>query len=137
VTRPPMRVLGPVLDSADPVGLARFYETLLGWTMTDCEGPRPGYPPEDGWARLRSPAGDQKIEFQWEQHYAPPVWPPVPGEQQMMIHLDVAVEDLDAGVAWALEAGARVAEQQLHEHDFHVVMLDPAGHPFCMCRVEG
>jgi len=29
-----------VLDAADPVALAKFYETLLGWTMT--EGARPG-----------------------------------------------------------------------------------------------
>jgi hypothetical protein len=25
------------------------------------------------------------------------VWPPIPGEQQMMVHLDIAVDDLDAG----------------------------------------
>jgi predicted enzyme related to lactoylglutathione lyase len=131
-----MRLSGPVLDAADPVQLARFYEALLGWTMTECEGPRPGYPPEDAWARLRSPAGDQKIEFQWEQHYTPPVWPPRPGEQQMMIHLDVIVEDLDAGVAWARDVGATVAEHQPQHHGFHVIMLDPAGHPFCMCRGE-
>jgi catechol 2,3-dioxygenase-like lactoylglutathione lyase family enzyme len=131
-----MRLSGPVLDAADPVQLARFYEALLGWTMTECEGPRPGYPPEDGWARLRSPAGDQKIEFQWEQHYTPPVWPPRAGEPQMMIHLDVIVEDLDAGVAWARDVGATVAEHQPQQHGFHVIMLDPAGHPFCMGRGE-
>ncbi len=128
--RPPMRISGPVLDAADPRALARFYESLLGWTMTDFEGPRPGYPPEDGWAKLRSPAGDLKIEFQWESRYTPPVWPPVDGEQQMMIHLDIAVEDLDAGVAWALELGARVADHQPQPEV--CVMLDPAGHPFCL-----
>ena len=35
-----MRITGPVLDAADPVVLARFYERLLGWTMVECEGPR-------------------------------------------------------------------------------------------------
>ena len=90
-----MRITGPVLDAADAVGLARFYERLLGWTMVECEGPRDGYPPEDGWAKLRSPDGDVKLEFQWEQHYEPPAWPAVPGEQQMMIHLDIEVDDLD------------------------------------------
>ena len=55
---PRMVITGPVLDAADPVGLARFYERLLGWNMVECEGPRPGYPSEDGWAKLRSPAGD-------------------------------------------------------------------------------
>jgi hypothetical protein len=128
--RPPMRLSGPVLDAADPVGLARFYERLLGWTMTESEGPRAGYPPEDGWARIISPSGHLKIEFQWEQHYTPPVWPPVEGEQQMMIHLDIAVEDLEQGVAWAIAAGATVAVHQ--PQDGVAVMLDPAGHPFCL-----
>jgi hypothetical protein len=129
-----MRITGPVLDAADPVGLAEFYARLLGWTVTEREGPRPGYPPEDGWAKVRSPAGDLKIEFQWEEHYTPPVWPPVPGEQQMMSHLDIAVEDLDAGVAWALEVGATLARHQ--PQDGVRVMLDPAGHPFCLFAGE-
>jgi catechol 2,3-dioxygenase-like lactoylglutathione lyase family enzyme len=129
-----MRLSGPVLDAADVLTLARFYERLLGWEITEREGARPGYPPNDGWARLRSPAGDQKIEIQWEQHYTPPVWPPAPGEQQMMIHLDILVDDLDAGVAWATAAGARVAAEQPQKPGDHVIMFDPAGHPFCMCR---
>jgi predicted enzyme related to lactoylglutathione lyase len=125
-----MRVTGPVFDAADPVALAKFYERLLGWTLTDSEGPRPGYPPNDGWAKLRSPSGDLKMEFQYDQRYTPPRWPSVPGEQQMMIHLDVEVDDLELGVAWALEAGATVAEHQPQEGVR--VMLDPAGHPFCL-----
>jgi catechol 2,3-dioxygenase-like lactoylglutathione lyase family enzyme len=130
VTRPEMRVVGPVLDAPDAVGLARFYERLLGWTMVAVEGPRPGYPPEDGWAKLRSPAADQKIEFQWERHYVAPTWPAAAGEQQMMMHLDIEVDNLEAGVAWALEAGAVLAEHQPQEGVR--VMLDPAGHPFCL-----
>ena len=128
--RPAMRVSGPVLDAADPVGLARFYERLLGWSITDREGPRPGHPPEDGWARIVSPSGHMKIEFQWEPSYTQPVWPSIEGHQQMMIHLDIAVEDLDQGVAWAVEAGASVAGHQ-PQADV-TVMLDPAGHPFCL-----
>jgi predicted enzyme related to lactoylglutathione lyase len=130
-----MRLSGPTLDAADAVQLARFYERLLGWTVTDMvDSPRPGYPPGDGWAMLRSPAGDFKLEVQGAQHYTPPAWPPVPGEQQMMMHLDIAVEDLEAGVAWALEAGAALAD---HQPQVGVrVMLDPAGHPFCLFRGE-
>ena len=125
-----MRITGPVLDSADSLGLAKFYERLLGWTMVESEGPRPGSPAEDAWAKIRSPEGDLKMEFQWEQQYVPPTWPPAPGEQQMMMHLDIEVDDLEAGVAWALEAGATVAEHQPQEGVR--VMLDPAGHPFCL-----
>ncbi|MGH2603138.1 MAG: VOC family protein, partial [Dehalococcoidia bacterium] len=108
--RQPMRFAGPVLGSTDPLGLARFYERLLGWPVTEIETAGPRDPSGDGWAKIRSPAEDVKMEFQFEPYHTPPVWPPVPGEQQMMIHLDIGVEDLDAGVAWALEAGATLAE---------------------------
>jgi Glyoxalase-like domain len=131
---PRAEVTGPVLDASDPVGLAKFYEQLLGWTMVECEGPRPGYPLEDGWAKLRSPAETMKIEFQWEQHYVPPTWPPADGEQQMMMHLDIAVDNLDDGVAWAIELGATKVAHQPQEGV--VVMLDPAGHPFCLFAAE-
>lgn len=130
MSRPRMEVVGPVLDAPDAVALAGFYARLLGWRVVESEGPRPGYPAADGWAKLRSPSGDYKLEFQWEEHYRRPVWPPVDGEQQMMIHLDIAVDDLDAGVAWALEAGATLADHQPQEGVR--VMLDPAGHPFCL-----
>ncbi|MCP4966830.1 MAG: VOC family protein [bacterium] len=125
-----MRIAGPVLDAANPVELARFYARLLGWEIVEVEGPRPGFPLEDGWARLRSPAGDRKMEFQWEEHYSPPTWLSSPGDQQMMMHIDIGVDDLEAGVAWAVEAGATVAEHQ--PQDDVTVMLDPEGHPFCL-----
>jgi hypothetical protein len=48
----------------------------------------------------------------------------------MMTHLDIAVEDLTAGVPWAAEAGATLASYQPQEHVR--VLLDPAGHPFCL-----
>ncbi len=128
--RPRMVVTGPVLDSDDPIGLAKFYERLLGWTMVASEGSRPGYPEEDGWAKLRSPDGQQKLEFQWEEHYRPPTWPGAADEPLMMMHLDIGVGDLEAGVAYAVEIGARVADYQ--PQDDVRVMLDPAGHPFCL-----
>ena len=60
--RPRLRVSGPTLDAADPVALAEFYERLLGWPIVRSEGPRPGKPTSDGWAMLRSPAGDMKLD---------------------------------------------------------------------------
>lgn len=125
-----MRISGPTLDAADPIPLAQFYERFLGWTIARQEGPRPGEPSNDGWAMLRSPAGDQKIEVQWERHYRPPAWPGVEGEQLMMMHLDIGVADLESGVAWAISQGARLAEHQ--PQDDVQVMLDPEGHPFCL-----
>lgn len=48
----------------------------------------------------------------------------------MTSHLDIAVDDLQAGVDWARQAGATLADYQPQEHVR--VMLDPAGHPFCL-----
>ncbi|HJO83206.1 MAG TPA: VOC family protein, partial [SAR202 cluster bacterium] len=46
--------------------------------------------------------------------------------QQMMLHLDITVEDLDAAEDLVVEAGAVLAEYQPQDG------LDPAGHPFCL-----
>jgi hypothetical protein len=47
-----------------------------------------------------------------------------------MMHLDIAVEDLDAATAHAAAAGAVLAGYQ--PQDDVRVHLDPAGHPFCL-----
>lgn len=125
-----MRVSGPTFDAADPIALAEFYERLLGWPIVRREGPRPGNPSTDGWAMLRAPNGSLKVEVQWDPLYEPPAWPSVAGAQQMMVHLDIGVADLDSGVTWALAQGARTAEHQ--PQDGVRVMLDPEGHPFCL-----
>ena len=122
--RPQMRVSAAVLGAPDANALAAFYQRLLGWTAVD-EHP--------GWVRLRHPSGElvpAGLSFAHEPEYVAPVWPTAPGTQQMMVHLDIAVDDLDAGVAWALDAGATVADYQPQEHVR--VMLDPCGHPFCL-----
>lgn len=130
-----MQMPSVVLGARDPRALADLYERLLGWTMVAREEPRPGFPAEDGWSMLRPPPqepGLRGLSVQWEPDYEPPARPPVSGRQQMMAHLNIAVEDLDAAVAWATEAGAELAE---HQPQAAVrVMLDPAGHPFCLFR---
>ena len=47
------------------------------------------------------------------------------------MHLDVIVDDLDAGEAAVLELGATKADHQ--PGTTFRVFLDPAGHPFCLC----
>jgi len=113
-----MRVSATVLGAPDPRALAAFYEQLLGWTRVA---------DKSEWVLLRPPSGGTGLSFQSEPDFVPPVWPSALGEQQMMAHLDIAVEDLEAGVVWALEAGARLADCQPQAHVR--VMLDPVGHP--------
>lgn len=119
------RLSGPVLDAADAVDLAYFYARLLSWTVTEEVRAEEGT-----WAVIRSPSGRLKLEFQGLPDYQPPTWPNESGQQQMMMHLDIAVEDLEAGVAWAVELGATIAPVQFREGVR--IMLDPQGHPFCL-----
>jgi catechol 2,3-dioxygenase-like lactoylglutathione lyase family enzyme len=127
-----MQVTSVTIGAPDPRALAAFYGRLLQWPVTDSDPPRPGHPPEDGWAQLRPPAGSvgPTLNFEFEPDYQAPVWPSVAGEQQIQTHLDIAVDDLAAAVAWSVEAGASPALFQ--PQDDVRVMLDPAGHPFCL-----
>ena len=58
--------------------------------------------------------------------------------QAKMMHFEVLVDDLEAAVAVALTAGgSEVANQPPDRDPLRLrVMLDPAGHPFCLF-VEG
>lgn len=62
--------------------------------------------------------------------HLPPSWPAGAGDQQMQLHLDVEVEDLAAAVGYAVSPGATMAGFQ--PQDDVRVLLDPAGHPFCL-----
>jgi catechol 2,3-dioxygenase-like lactoylglutathione lyase family enzyme len=116
-----MTISGVVLDSPSAQELSAFYRRLLGWEVEK---------DEPNWVKLRSPAGGPGLSFQTERRYVRPTWPAGPGDQQMQVHLDIEVSDLDAAVAHAVSAGATVAEFQPQEHVR--VCLDPAGHPFCL-----
>jgi hypothetical protein len=126
-----MRMSGPVLDAPDVPLLTRFYEKFLGWPVEELY--EAGNPPGAGWGRVRSESGE-KIEIQWEEHYMLPVWPGAAGQPGMQIHLDIWVEDLAAGIAWAVDCGATEASPQPADRDLTRlrIMLDPAGHPFCL-----
>jgi hypothetical protein len=50
------------------------------------------------------------------------------------VHLDLAVDDKAVAEAEALRLGARVADDQ-PGGDTWRVLLDPAGHPFCLTSV--
>ena len=84
--------------------------------------------------RERRRGGYPGITFQQNSEYEPPVWPERSGMQQQMAHLDFAVNDLEKAVQHAVRCGAAVAEEQFS--DAWRVMLDPAGHPFCLCQMK-
>ena len=112
---------GTNLGAPDANALADFYRRLLGWTVAA---------EEPGWVVLRPPGGGHTLNFQTETRYVRPVWPAGPGDPQMMMHLEIRVDDVEAAVAQAVALGAAVAEFQPQEGVR--VCLDPAGHPFCL-----
>jgi predicted enzyme related to lactoylglutathione lyase len=112
---------GVVLEAPDGAALARFYCSLFGWPIAKQD--------PDG-AAIAVPGTSSYLAFQSAPGYVPPVWPAAEGRQQMMMHIDVAVDDLAAAVADAVGLGATLAGFQPQE-DVRV-LLDPAGHPFCL-----
>jgi catechol 2,3-dioxygenase-like lactoylglutathione lyase family enzyme len=109
------------LDCRDAAEMAAFYSRLLGWEV--------GYRDHD-FVRLNDPGGGAGISFQEEAWYEPPAWPEEAGKLTKMAHLDLEVDDLEAAVAYAVEVGAEQAKYQPQQNVR--VMLDPAGHPFCL-----
>ena len=112
---------GVVLDTDDVETLTRFYSELRGWPIWKLD--------EDG-AALDLGEGVAHLGIQLNPDYVRPNWPGRPGEQQMMLHLDFQVTDLEAETARAIALGARLCADQ--PQDDVRVLLDPAGHPFCL-----
>lgn len=65
----------------------------------------------------------------------PPVWPEDGSAQTKMIHFEIPTSDMEAAVALVIQAGGTEAPHQPHDRNTNElrVMLDPAGHPFCLC----
>lgn len=114
------------IDCADAEELGSFYAELFGWEITARDGA--------GWLQLRDPKGGVGLNIQAEAGYEPPIWPERSGRQAKMMHLEVLVDDLDDAVRQVLASGGTEATHQPADRDRTRlrVMLDPAGHPFCL-----
>lgn len=112
-----------MIDCADEARLSSFYENLLGWRRETLFG-RPALISERGLVFL----------FTQEEDFVPPVWPEETGCQQKQIHIDFQVPDVHLAVEEALRLGAKRAQAQFgSEEESFVTMIDPDGHPFCLC----
>ncbi len=124
-----IKVYSFTLDCTNPSELAGFYAKLLNWEVAFAQ---------EDWACVCAPGTKQGgypgILFQRNPEYKPPVWPEQPETQQQMAHLDLAVNDVEKAVEYAVQCGARVADEQFST-DWRV-MFDPAGHPFCLCNMK-
>jgi catechol-2,3-dioxygenase len=113
-----MGLFAATIDAPDASGLARFYADLLGMQVT-YDGPEGALISGDG----------KSVMFQQVSEYTAPQWPDPLHPQQA--HLDISVEDLDAGEQRAMQLGA--ARLDGGGESFRV-FADPAGHPFCLTR---
>ncbi|MGH3415754.1 MAG: VOC family protein [Actinocrinis sp.] len=116
-------LIATTIDCPDPRKLATFYEALTGWDKTY---------EDDNYAAVSPKGGVHPgFNFQRVDAYTAPVWPEQSHPQQF--HLDFYADGaLDEAEAAAVALGASRAEHQPQAERWRV-MLDPAGHPFCLC----
>lgn len=125
-----MKLKAIVLDSDNSEKLSDFYQKLLGWKKREYnfEG--------DKYISVYSEKDEgTPLVFQEISNYKRPVWPPEDNKQQPMSHLDffVKMDELDKEIAHAISCGASIADVQFSSK--WTVMIDPAGHPFCLLPI--
>ena len=121
---PVARVAMVTIDCADATELATFYSRLLGMTIAY---------QDDSVAMITGDSGPA-LGFGTVDHYSPPPWPDEKSEKQF--HLDLKVDDIAAAETTCVQLGATRPEHQ-PGGDRWRVMLDPAGHPFCLTLWSG
>ena len=117
-----LRIQCLCIDTADPAGLARFWQAALGWRrMHD----------EDDEVVLEPPQGSP------EDGIAPDLlFLRVPEDKAIKnrLHLDLRPKDQAAEVARLEGLGARRADVGQGAEVSWVVMADPGGNEFCVLR---
>ncbi|GAA4936779.1 VOC family protein [Streptomonospora halophila] len=116
---PVFRYAAVTFDCPDPAALARFYSGLLGL---------PAVFSSDHFVLLGR-EGEAGLGFNRLTDYRPPTWPDP--DQEKQAHIELGVDDLDAAQAHVLARGASAPASQ-PDPDRWRVLLDPAGHPFCI-----
>jgi predicted enzyme related to lactoylglutathione lyase len=106
-----------IFDCTDPAALAEFYGRATGWEVTS---------KDDDFVYLGD-GGPIQLAFQRVPGYRAPGWPDA-GKQA---HLDLKVDDVETAAAGLVAAGATRPEFQPGDGGW-LVLVDPAGHPFCI-----
>jgi len=126
---PVARFRSVVLDCPDPRALADFYAQVGGGTPQA---------EDDDWVVLQVPDGP-RLAFQRAEGFTPPEWPRADrNSQQFHIDFDAGAtwEEIDAAHAEVVSLGATPLDLEDREKKDFQVYADPAGHPFCLCRIE-
>jgi Glyoxalase-like domain len=116
---PPILDLGAVVvDCQDAAPVAAFYKAACGGEIVRSDA-------DSAWLKT---GGKLVISREVEGHW-PPTWPS--SNVPMQIHLDFFVDDFEKAEAQLQQHDATTPEHQPHP-ELGRVMLDPAGHPFCI-----
>ncbi|WP_375477049.1 VOC family protein [uncultured Jatrophihabitans sp.] len=114
------RLTGITIDCREPTRLASFWSSLLNTPITsEHDGP--------DWATVGSRHGQQpRLTFQRV---------PEAKTTKVRIHLDIQVDDIDAGQRQVKELGGTWSGER-HDYDEGVVLVmrDPEGHEFCIVQ---
>ncbi|WP_418955473.1 VOC family protein [Streptomyces tritici] len=116
---PAFRYSAVTFDCPDPAELGRFYGEALGLPVA--------YATDD--FVFLGQEGATGLGFSRLADYRRPTWPDP--AQEKRAHLDLGVDDLDAAQDRLLALGATLPDFQ-PSPDRWRVLLDPAGHPFCI-----
>lgn len=114
----PLHLVGISLDCSDPAALAEFYRELLDgeilWQNPDSAGVQ---------------VAGATLIAQRVTPYVPPSWPGA-----SVVHLDLSAgSELAEPTAKAVALGAVEVDPQPDSR--WRVLLDPAGHPFCITTI--
>ena len=109
------------VDCPDPGVMAEFYVALLGGHVT-----------RQTADETNVDAGGMPLNFRSVADFRPPTWPT--SEVPLHSHFDYVVEDPEALAEELLGLGGTLAAHQDQANRNLVVVLDPAGHPFCLLR---
>ncbi|MGC2940209.1 MULTISPECIES: VOC family protein [unclassified Brevibacterium] len=104
------------LDALNAAELGEFYSSILGWPIAYSD---------ENYAMLTGPS--HALGIGTVPDHQRPNWP---DDGHKQFHLDLAADDVQAAADRCVELGATRADPQ--PGDTWVVLIDPAGHPFCI-----
>ncbi|MGA4507451.1 VOC family protein [Propionibacteriaceae bacterium G1746] len=116
MTDPVAHIAMLTLDAPAVEPLASFWSAALGWPIAF---------QDENYAMLTGPTHALGIGV--TPDYTAPSWP---DDGHKQFHLDLTADDVEQAAARLVELGASRPDEQPGET--WVVLLDPAGHPFCV-----
>jgi hypothetical protein len=108
-----------IVDCAGAGPMAAFYQAAFGGEIVSSE-------PDATCLTV----GGVMVIFRAVDGYRAPTWPSA--DVPMQIHLDFFADDLEQTEGLLHQHGATTPDYQPHRENGLIVMLDPAGHPFCI-----